>query len=99
MARREVGRAGGPARAALARLRRRARTGRSKEVGFKLTQDTGTATAAGRIQLSGSKFRDTGCGRCETSVARIYGVTTKVKLNPPTRELLSSDWYAFALYL
>ncbi|CAH0371540.1 unnamed protein product [Pelagomonas calceolata] len=34
-----------------------------------------------------------------SSVARIYDVTTKVKLNPPTRELLSSDWYAFALYL
>ena len=42
---------------------------------------------------------DTGCDRGETSVARIYDVTTKVKLNPPTRELLSSDWYAFALYL
>ena len=41
---------------------------------------------------------DTGCGRCETSVARIYDVTTKVKLNPPTRALLSSDWYFFALY-
>ena len=41
---------------------------------------------------------DTGCGRCETSVARIYDVTTKVKLNPPTRALLSPNWYFFALY-
>ena len=33
-----------------------------------------------------------------SSVARIYDVTTKVKLNPPMRALLSPDWYFFALY-